>query len=97
MATYAARHREAAALYQFAVFLRAGARALTAAARQLDAWLETRRLAAAARADLSEMTDRELLDIGLSRADIKGVAKGWSPRTTDERIKAITFAASMRS
>ena len=77
-------------------FARAPAGA-AAAAQRLDAWLEARRLAADARRDLSEMSDRELLDIGLTRADIEGVAKGGSPRTIEERIKAITFAAAMRS
>lgn len=95
--TYAMRHPQAAALQRLAVLLRAGARGVFAAAKRLDAWLEARRLAADARRDLSEMSDRELLDIGLVRSDIAGVAKGGSPRTMDERIKAITFAASMRS
>jgi hypothetical protein len=59
--------------------------------------LEARRLDADARRDLSEMSDRELLDVGLVRSDISDVARGGSPRSIDECIKAITFAASMRS
>jgi hypothetical protein len=43
------------------------------------------------------MTDRELLDVGLMRSDIPGVAEGGSPRSVDERVKAIAFEASMRS
>ena len=81
----------------FAVLLRAGARRVSAAAHELDAWLEARRLAADARRDLSEMSDRELRDIGLDRADLGAVVKGGSPRTVEERIRAITFEASMRS
>jgi uncharacterized protein YjiS (DUF1127 family) len=95
--TYSIRHPEAAVLHSFAVLLRAGARRVGAAALDLDAWLEARRLAADARRDLSEMSDRELRDIGLDRADLGHVAKGGSPRTVEERIRALTFDASMRS
>ena len=70
MSTYAIRHPEAAVLHGFAVLLRAGARKVSLAAQKLDAWLEARRLAADARRDLSEMSDRELRDIGLDRGDI---------------------------
>ena len=97
MSTYAIRHPEAAALHGFAVLLRTSARKLNAAAQKLDAWLEARRLAAAAQRDLSEMSDRELRDIGLDRADIGAVVKGGSPRTVEEQIRAVTFAAAMRS
>ena len=54
---------------------------------KLDAWLEARRLAADARRDLSEMSDRELRDIGLDRGDIAAVVHGGSPRTAEERIR----------
>ena len=97
MSAYAIRHPEAAVLHGFAVLLGAGARKVSLAARKLDAWLEARRLAADARRDLSEMSDRELRDIGLDGADIAAVVRGGSPRTVEERIAAITFAASMRS
>ena len=40
---------------------------------------------------------RELRDIGLDRADVGAVIKGGSPRTVEERIRAVTFDASMRS
>ena len=97
MSTYAIRHPQAAALHGFAVVLRVGARKVSIAARKLDAWLEARRLAADARRDLSEMSDRELRDIGLDHGDIAAVVQGGSPRTVEERIAAVTFAASMRS
>ena len=97
MSTYAIRHPEAAVLHSFAVLLRAGAHKVSAAALELDAWLEARRLAADARRDLSEMSDRELRDIGLDRADLGAVVKGASPRTVEERIRALTLDASMRS
>lgn len=97
MTTYAMRHPEAAMLQRLAVLLYAGARGVAAAAKRLDAWLESRRLESDARRDLSEMTDRELLDVGLMRSDIPNVAEGGSPRSVDERVRAIAFAASMRS
>ena len=97
VSTYAIRHPEAAVLHGFAVLLHAGARKISLAAQKLDAWLEARRLAADGRRDLSEMSDRELRDIGLDRGDIAAVVRGGSPRTVEERIAAITFAASMRS
>src|SRR5580765_3020096 len=89
--THAIRHPEAAVLHGFAVLLRTGANKVSTAAVRLDAWLEARRLAADAWRDLSEMSDRELRDIGLDRADVGMVVKGGSPRTVEERIAAITF------
>ena len=70
---------------------------MSAAAHDLDARLEARRLAAEARRDLAEMGERELRDIGLDRADIRAVASGGSPRTMEEQIRAVTFDAAMRS
>ncbi|HEY8244917.1 MAG TPA: DUF1127 domain-containing protein [Casimicrobiaceae bacterium] len=53
-----------------------------AKARALDAWLATRRRAAQDRDDLAAMSDRELLDIGLSRASTDDAASGgWSRDT----------------
>jgi uncharacterized protein YjiS (DUF1127 family) len=95
--THAIRHPEAAVLHSFALLLRAGAHRVSAAALELDAWLEARRLAADAWRDLSEMSERELRDIGLDRADLGAVVKGGSPRTVEERVRALTFDASMRS
>ena len=97
MTTQAIRHPEAALLHELAVLLRTSARKVSAAAHDLDAWLEKRRLAAAAQRDLAEMSERELRDIGLDRADIGTVVRGGSPRTLEERIRAVTFDAAMRS
>ena len=72
--TYAMRHPEAAVLQRLAVLLYAGARGVAAAAKRLDAWLESRRLESDARRDLSEMTDRELLDVGLMTPAMRDVA-----------------------
>ena len=97
MTTQAIRHPEAALLHELAVLLRKSAGKVSVAAHDLDAWLEARRLAAAARRDLAEMSDRELRDIGLDRADIGLVVRGGSPRTIEEQIRALTFDAAMRS
>jgi uncharacterized protein YjiS (DUF1127 family) len=76
--THAARHRVAAALHWVAALARASARGLSVAAGRLDAWLERRRVAAAALHDFRAMSERELLDIGLTRADVQRVAWGAS-------------------
>ena len=54
---------------------------VVAKARALDAWLQTRRRAAQDRDDLVAMSDRELLDIGLSRASVDAASGGWSRDT----------------
>ena len=53
-----------------------------AKARALDAWLATRRRVAQDLDDLAAMSDRELLDIGLSRGrtDVNA-SGGWSRDT----------------
>ena len=96
MSTYAIRHPEAAALHGFALLLRTGAHRVSYAAQKLDAWLEARRLAADARRDLSEMSDPSCATSASIAVSCK-VVKGGSPRTVEERIAAVTFAASMRS
>jgi uncharacterized protein YjiS (DUF1127 family) len=70
------RHPQAVALYRLAAMLHAGARVMRAAAQRLDAWLEARRLAAGARAALADMSDRDLRDIGLARADVDRIMSG---------------------
>lgn len=69
-------YRSAAALFRVAGVLQAGGRFLSGAAKALDAWLEDRRAAAATRCDLRTMTERELLDIGLTRIDVHRPAPG---------------------
>jgi uncharacterized protein YjiS (DUF1127 family) len=97
VSTQAIRHPEAALLHEFALLLSKTAGRVGAAAHRLDSWLEARRLAAAARRDLAEMSERELRDNGLDRADLGAVARGRSPRTTEEHVRAVTFEAAMRS
>lgn len=66
------------ALFCLAAALRAGARQLRAAATRLEASLARRRAAAAALHDFATMSDRELLDIGLTHVDVNRVAWGAS-------------------
>ena len=74
------RSRAAAALFMVAAAMLNASRRVRAAAKRLDAWLERREMAAAALHDFGKMSDRDLLDIGLSRADVHRVAWGASDR-----------------
>ena len=69
-------HRTAAVLHWVAGLARASSRALSSVALRLDAWLERRRAAAAAFHDFRTMSERDLLDIGLTRVDVHRVAWG---------------------
>ena len=71
------RYRSAAALYLVAALMQAAARQLCAAAKWWHAWLDKQRVAAAAFDDFGRMSERELLDIGLTRVDVNRVA--WGP------------------
>jgi uncharacterized protein YjiS (DUF1127 family) len=70
----------ATALLRLALAIAGAARRLHAAARKLDAWLERRRMAAAAFHDFACMADRDFQDIGIARADVHRVAWGASDR-----------------
>jgi uncharacterized protein YjiS (DUF1127 family) len=61
-------------LYGVASALAATAQALSALAQRLDAWLAHRQRAARDAADLAQMSDRELRDIGLARGFLDAVA-----------------------
>jgi uncharacterized protein YjiS (DUF1127 family) len=73
-------YRSAAALFLFADLMHAAARRVRLVARWLDALLGQRRVAIRALDDLGAMSERELLDIGLTRVDINRVAWGASDR-----------------
>ena len=70
--------RSAAALHWLAAVMHGCARRVRATAQWLDATLERRRVAAAALRDFEMMSERELLDIGLTRVDVQRVAWGAS-------------------
>jgi uncharacterized protein YjiS (DUF1127 family) len=74
------QYRSVAALVLVAAVMKAGARYVHAAAKWLHAWLEKRRVAGAAFQDFATMSERELLDIGLTRVDVHRVAWGASDR-----------------
>jgi uncharacterized protein YjiS (DUF1127 family) len=74
MAKSSTPYRSAAALFLFADLMHAAARRVRLIARWLDAWLGKRRVAIRALYDLGAMSERELLDIGLTRVDINRVA-----------------------
>lgn len=80
MYTYETRYYSAAALFRIATIMRAAAARVRAAAKWLDAWLERRRLAAPAFREFATMSERQLRDIGLSRADVHRVTWGSSDR-----------------
>lgn len=80
MTTYGTRYFSVAALFGIAAIMQAAARRLRAAAKWMDGWLERRRAAAAAFDDFERMTERDLLDIGLSRAEVNRAAWGASDR-----------------
>jgi uncharacterized protein YjiS (DUF1127 family) len=58
------------------------AETVAATARAVDTWLAARRRASQDLDDLASMSDRELCDIGLSRASVHAAAtRGWSRDT----------------
>jgi GNAT superfamily N-acetyltransferase/uncharacterized protein YjiS (DUF1127 family) len=71
MIMYQTQHRSAAALFLAAAAMQAAARHVHGAAKGLHAWLEKRRVAAAALDDFAMMSERDLLDIGLTRVDVR--------------------------
>ena len=81
MTTYETQYFLAATLFGIAATMQAAAKRVRAAAKWMDGWLERRRVAATAFHDLGMMSERELIDIGLSRADVNRVAWGASDRT----------------
>jgi uncharacterized protein YjiS (DUF1127 family) len=78
MVTHGTRYRSTAVLFLLARGLQATARRLVAAARRLQTGLDRRRVAAAAFNDFGTMSERDLLDIGLTQADLNRVAWGAS-------------------
>ena len=78
-------YRSAAALFLFADLMHAAARRARLIATRLDAWLRKRQVAIRALYDLGAMSERELLDIGLTRVDVNRVAWGASDRPQEQQ------------
>jgi uncharacterized protein YjiS (DUF1127 family) len=76
MTTYVARHSFAALLVWSGNALHGSAVKLHSLGRKVDAWLANRERAAKDRVALSHMSDRELHDIGISRASVGPVSSG---------------------
>ena len=74
MATFVARHAAAAWIWNLGQAMSAGAVALRRNARRLDAWFAARGQAVADQEALIAMDARELRDIGLDPAQVRGVA-----------------------
>jgi uncharacterized protein YjiS (DUF1127 family) len=78
MSRHQTHHAAAGALFRLATAMHAGSRGLRSAATWLDALLEKRRVAAVAMRDFQTMSERDLLDIGLTQVDVNRVAWGAS-------------------
>jgi uncharacterized protein YjiS (DUF1127 family) len=84
MDTIGTRQSSADLLVWFAEALRQCTAALRPLAGRLDAWLAFRRRAAHDREALIGMSERELHDIGVSRASIHAIAdNAWSRDVAD--------------
>jgi uncharacterized protein YjiS (DUF1127 family) len=77
MNSYTPRHYSATMLLQVGWLLHNAARALWNLAERLDARIAARQKAADDRRLLSEMSERELRDIGISRAELLAIGGGW--------------------
>jgi uncharacterized protein YjiS (DUF1127 family) len=70
----------ATALFWGPTLIETAARRARAAAKGVIGWLQRRRAASIALAEFKLMSERELRDIGLSRADVHRMAWGGSDR-----------------
>jgi uncharacterized protein YjiS (DUF1127 family) len=71
------QHSSVAALFQLACWLQDMAMALRTLARRLNARIWAHRQATADRRLLDRMSEHELRDIGVSRADLWPLGDGW--------------------
>ena len=94
MSTYVPQHYTAATLFRFGTLLHDAARILKRAAQRLDRLIATRKKATDDSRLLSEMTERELRDIGVSGAQSAAFHGGWS-RERHERLHALEWRQPM--
>ena len=78
--THQTQYYSAVALFRMAAAMHAAAGYMRGAAKSLQTWLEKRRRAAIAFDEFETMSERDLRDIGLSRADVLRVAWGATDR-----------------
>lgn len=83
MTAYQNQYYSAVALFRIAEVMHAAAGQMRSAAHSLHAWLERRRREAIALDEFAAMSERDLRDIGLSRADVLRVAWGVPDRNCD--------------
>ena len=76
MTAYQNQYYSTAMMFRIADLMHAAAGQVRSAAKSLHGWLEQRRRAAIAFDEFESMSDRDLRDIGLSRADVLRVAWG---------------------
>jgi uncharacterized protein YjiS (DUF1127 family) len=69
-------NRSALSFARLTLALQAGAAALHAKALLLDLWLLHRQRAARERQDLANMSDRDPMDIGVTRASLEAISTG---------------------
>ena len=94
MSTYVPRHYAAAALFKIGVGLHELAQALRDFARQLDVVIALRRKTIDDRRLLSEMSERELRDIGVSGAELQ-VFRSGSPLQGHEQLRTMEWRQPM--
>ena len=78
MNTYIPQHYAAATLFKIGALLHDAARVLRNAAQRLDSFIAARKKGVDDRRVLSEMSERELLDIGMSGAQLHTLRSGWA-------------------
>jgi len=83
MTAYQNQYYSADTLFRIASIMHAASGQMRAAAHSLHAWLEKRRREAIALDEFAAMSERNLRDIGLSRADVLRVAWGAPDRNYD--------------
>ena len=79
METLVARHTSAALLWRISGMLDEAARRVRTLAKRIDARRMQRKRAAGALALLNELSERQLQDIGVTRASLRAIAYGdWN-------------------
>ena len=94
MNAYVSRHYAATTLWRIGAFLHHAATTLRNGAQRLDSLVAARRKAADDRRILNEMTERELLDIGVSGAEVEALRSGERLHAR-ERFQAIAWRQPM--